>query len=313
LLNSIDVPVVITILWTGAAVLIITAVLSPDPLIKRYLGVKRERLHTVTLKNQGNVPSVYQLSVASPEPRLKFRFLLRNIPLAEVPLAVAYNESEQGPTKTKAVHGKPSNGAVAQATKSGKAAARKTGEAASFLSAIGNLLPGKAGKALKQQGAAVRDVQTKPSQTMRVQDQAERQVSAVQRGSSKLGVKASIPARASGGEQSMVTTSQRMASEISYIQIAQTSTVAPGESLVLSLKISSPKKRIPEGSYLYTITSQQVPLEKVDRDVAPVTSQGIVHFNAVGILRYALPVLMAGLVIAGSALTLAYILTLIWA
>jgi hypothetical protein len=317
-LTNLDIPTVIfTVLLTVAVLLSIVAVyIWLTALIKRFLGVKRESSHTLILKNQGNVPSVYQLTAASTDPRLSFRFHFRNIPLAEVPVAVPVIEHTNGSTASKAAAGKPKNAAAAanNVQKSGKAAARKSGEAANFLSALGNLLPGKIGKTLKSQGAAARDVQTKTSQTLRIQDQAERQVGAVQKGSSKLGVKAAAPALSTGGgQQQKVAAIQAPPAVVDYIQIAQTAPVGPGESLSLSLKIQSLKSRIPEGSFLYTISSQQVPLEKVDREIAPVTSQGTVHFDAVSGWRYALPVVMNVLVIAGCAFALAYALILIWA
>jgi hypothetical protein len=315
-LNILNIQVILAILWTVAAALAIAAVcILLFTLIKRFISVKRECVHTILLKNQGNVTSVYQLSVESPEPKLHFKFLFRNIPLAEVLLAVPVNEHQPEQTASKATGGNHKNGAavVNKAQKSGKAVARKSGEAASFLAALGNLLPGQAGKALKKQGAAVRDVQTKTSQTMRVQDQAERQVSAVQRGSSRLGVKTSIPSQGAGGPHSKRIINQADVPLMSYIQVAQTAPVEPGQSIPLSLKISSPGKRISEGSFLYTLTSQQVPLEKLERDAAPITSRGTVHFGAVSVWRYALPVFLYIFVIAGCSLALAFVLTLIWA
>jgi hypothetical protein len=316
-LTNLDIPAVFfpVLLTAAVLLLIVAAYIWLTALIKRFLGVKRESSHTIILKNQGNVPSVYQLTAASSDPRLSFRFHFRNIPLAEVPVAVPVIEHANGSSTSKVAVGKPQNAAAAanKVQTSGKAAARKSGEAANLLSALGNLLPGKLGKTLKSQGASARDLQTKTSQTLRIQDQAERQVNAVQKGGSKLGVKPAAPALSTGGQQQKVVASQAPPSKVDYIQIAQTAPVGPGESLSLSLKIQSQKSRLPEGSYLYTISSQQVPLEKVDREIAPVTSQGTVHFSAVSKWRYALPVVMNVLVIAGCAFALAYALLLIWA
>jgi hypothetical protein len=312
-LNIVEIPVItIAVLWTVAACLaaVISCILLFS-LVKRFVAVRRVCVHRVILNNQGNVNSVYQLSVESPEPRLNFRFLVPNMPLVEVPVARFDAGKPTASPKANKASPRPVRGAVGQAEKSSRAVAQKSGMVASFLSAVGTLLPGQAGKALKQQGAAARQVSTKTTQTLGAKNQAERQVNAVQQGVSRLGVK--TPAPAAHAQRAEAGTAEKVvAPALSYDLVAQTAPVSPGQSLPLALQISSPRKRIPEGSYLYIITSQQVPLEKIDRETSPLTQQGMVYFPGVSAWRYMLPVLLNVFFAGAVVLALAYVLTLIW-
>jgi hypothetical protein len=298
-------------LWTLAAILgtaIICLLLFS--LVHRFISVKRAADHRLFLKNLGNVPSVYQLSAESPDSRLKFRFLFQKIPLAEVLLEKSVEKSANAPSSAKrSLAGNTAGAAAQHAEQTGRAVAQKSGMVASFLSAIGSLLPGDAGKAFKQQGAAARQVATKTTQTMGAKNQADRQVKAVTQGASRLGVK---PVVNKIGQQSA---SQHPPVEItvSVFAVAQTAMVPPGQSLPLNLHISSPRKRIPGGSYLYTITSQQVPLEKVDVDIPPVTQQGTVYFPVVSMWRYFFSVFLYVVVTVAALAALVYLLALIWA
>ena len=88
---------------------------------------------------------------------------------------------------------------------------------------------------------------------------------------------------------------------------AQTKEVDPGESILLTLRIDSrKKKRIPEGSYLYTIHSQQISLEPASVQIPPISSRGTVHFKAVPTWRYWLPLIVCGLVVLAAILSLTY-------
>jgi hypothetical protein len=298
-------------LWSLAAVLGTAIIcLLMFSLVYRFVSVKRAADHRLFLKNLGNVPSVYQLSAESPDARLKFRFHYQKIPLAEVLLEKPVETRVKAPSSAKrTAAGQQGGSAVRQAEQSGRAVAQKSGMVASFLSAFGSLLPGQAGKAFKEQGAAARQISTTTTQTIGAKNQAERQVKAVTQGASRLGVR---PGVEKTGQQ---TTSQDIPVEtiMSVFSVAQTAMVSPGQSLQLNLHISSPRKRIPGGSYLYTITSQQVPLEKVDVAIAPVTQQGTVYFPVVNTWRYLFPVFLYIAVTVAALAALLYLLALIWA
>jgi hypothetical protein len=312
-LNIVELPVVfVAILLTAIAVAVSAAIcILLLSLVHRFVRVKRICTHNVILKNQGNVRSVYQLLAESPEPKLRFRFFSQKIPLAEIAVEAPVIQQPEAASNHKTVTARQASSAAGKVEKTSRAAAQKTGVAASFLSALGNLLPGSVGKSLKQQGAAARNIQTKTTQTMGAKDQAERQVNALQRGASKLGVKSQAPSTSGTGRKQSAGSS--FSSTPSSFQVAQTNPIGPGETIALTLQISSQRKRIPEGSYLYTITSQQVPLEKVDRETHPVNQPGMVYFAAVSAWRYALPIFLNILITVVVLSAFVYTLSLIWA
>ena len=88
---------------------------------------------------------------------------------------------------------------------------------------------------------------------------------------------------------------------------AQTKEVGPGESLSLTLRIESKAKRPLEGSYLYNINSQQVPMIPANVEIPQVSSSGTVHFKSVPLWRYWLPLMVCGLVVIVTLITLSII------
>ncbi|OQY36226.1 MAG: hypothetical protein B6243_03680 [Anaerolineaceae bacterium 4572_5.2] len=308
----------------------------------RLLLVKGDREHTITLTNRGNLQSFYQLQVEATEPLLSFKFFYDGIPLAGVPEPVL-QEVEEGeeaaapedehtpePPAAQPASGKSkasSPGAsVDKTAKKGQAAASKVGLVASFLGALGSLIPGGAGRKLSKQGAAARSVQTGTIKAAQAPKSMKRKTDAVKGSGSKLGMKTS-----SGGsttrngaaapeiQEGVVAPppAQKTTSKIEVIEhwlhnCVQTKDVDPGESILLTLRIGSQKKRYPKGSFVYVIHSQQVPLEEVDVEVPLVSTRGTVYFKPISWWRYWLPTLAVLAIVLATLLSFYYYLAVVW-
>ncbi len=295
----------------------------------RFLQVKVERDHKIKISNQGNVRSIYQLTVESPEPRLRFKLSSKGMPLIEIPEA-AIPEVYTAPTdpinhqsgsgKGSAI--KSSNLDTAKAAATGREIAGKAGVVASFLGTLGNLIPGSLGNQIRSKGASVRGVQTRTLQTTQEPIRTQQKVAALKKNSGRLTGGRSDKGdptnenRISAGDQQEAavtswqpeTSTTRNGQPSSNYRV-QTNEVGPGESLSLSLHIDSKKWRNPGGSYLYTIHSQQVSLAPTDIEIPPVTSRGTVHFKSVTAWRYWLPITICGLLVVMTFLSLFYYLT----
>jgi hypothetical protein len=190
------------------------------------------------------------------------------------------------------------------------------------LGGLGNLLPGSLGNKLKSQGAAIRGVQTKALRTTQAPISAQRKVDALKREGGRVTGGAKGGGSTIRGKQAPMGPQVRDAAVSKQHRRAQTSTehttgvyrvqtveVDPGESLSLNLHIGSKKRRYPGGSFLYTIQSQQKPLESVDVEIPPVSSRGTVHFKSIAAWRYWLPLIISGMVVVMTLLSLIYYLT----
>jgi hypothetical protein len=329
------------ILLSGAVVLglVITCVISLI-IIRRLFRVTVKREHTLRLINEGNVRSVFRLSFESTRPDLTFQLFVNDIPLAVViqPAPVVRpveaqkvqsgTEQRQANQKQKSTSPQTTQGGgnpVQGINKSGKAVADKTGTAASILGTLGGLIPGSAGKALKEQAAAARNVQMKTNETMRMPEQTLQRVDSLNRSSSKMGLetpKFALPDShlpAPGSQQpvlnSVTPTTQPFQSPLSKTldrYTVQTPEIGPGETILLNLRIGSKQRRVPEGSFLYLIRSQQVPIERQFKEPAPYLKQGIVHFDPVQTWHYWMPGVISWLVALSVMVTMVYIMALIW-
>jgi len=297
----------------------------------RLLQVKGDRDHKIKLSNQGNATSIYQLSVESPEPQLSFKLSYKGMPLIEIPEMIyiepeqeAFEDAgevvEQVDVATKKTDKKQPAVDTAAAAKTSQKAAAKVGAFASLLGVLGNLIPGSLGTKLKTQGAAARGVQTDALKTMQAPMQAQRKVDALKREGGKFGggtkidqSEASHPRAGDDrqGSQVVQTPSRQPVSMLtgSYqptgVYRAQTKEVDPGESLVLSLKVGSKTRRYPQGSYRYTLLSQQMSREGTDIGIPPLKTSGTVHYKPVPAWRYWLPILGTSIVVL---LTLLFLL-----
>lgn len=286
----------------------------------RWLIVKRDREHTIKLTNQGNLPSFYRLQVETTEPLLRFKFFCDGIPLAAVPesvpqevekkevqIATLDHAPEKQPTAAKQAESKSKVGSpgasVDKATKKGQVAASKIGVVASFLGALGSLLPGSVGRKLSKQSSSARGAQTSTIKAVQAPKSMKRKTDAVKDTSGELSFSASTSRSAVGvhqaleAQQSVAPPLQAQESPSNEVvehyshHWAQTQDVAPGESILLNLLIGSQKKRYPQGSFVYVVHSQQIPLEEVKAEVPLVSKRGIVYFEPVKTWRYLLPFL----------------------
>lgn len=295
--------------------------------IYRLLQVKVARDHKIKLTNQGNVLSVFQLKVESPDPRLDFKLFYKDMPLIEIP-ETSIPEPTPGGYPVPAGSGKspPTAGSsldIAQTAGAGREIASKVGIIASFLGTIGNIIPGSLGNQLRSKGGAVRGVQTGTLKTTQAPLRTQQKFTALKMGGSRL-----TGAGTGGG-----STARGHQNTVDYVQTAgktpsgpepgktkpgqpgseywaQTKEVDPGESLSLTLRIDSRKRRYPEGSFLYILHSQQVSLEPANVQIPPVTSRGTVHFKPITAWRYWLPIIVCGLVVVLTFFSLSYYLRL---
>lgn len=257
--------------------------------------------------------------------------------------------SAQPVGQTGAKPGADAKKAVESAKKSGKAVASVSGQAASVLGIIGSFLPGELGKTLKAQGQAARGVQTKTNEAMQAPDANMRKIDALKKEGGKLSgkaapqapqmrlagssVKLTSAARAVEPTTSTVSTVstapvdarastppqqapvQAVDSPVAprYDYYAQTGEVAPGETLTLTLRILWKQLRTPEGSQVYILHSQQVPVEKVSRTpIPPVSKQGSVYFAPLEPWRYWLPSLIYGFISLSGFLAFVGLCIVIW-
>jgi len=307
-------------------------------IIHRILRVRQDRIHKIVLKNEGNIPSVYYLSVDAQESTLEFKFLANNIPLARVvqPQVLAA-PAEPQPTpipqqpKTDA---KPTKTGinVDNAAKGGRAVASKIGFVATFMGALGGLLPGSLGSSLRTKGAQARQVQSDTTQAVQAPVNAQRRAESLQQMSGGKGSKTtSIAApkgknqfqatsqadpQVGGSKESLPASHQQPANTrtptFSRNYSVQTTEIQPGGAQEITLTISSSKRRYPQGSFLYSLWSQQVPTELVSIEIPPLHKNGTVHFKPISRWRYWLSPLVAGFVLSATSLAVIYFMTLIW-
>jgi hypothetical protein len=302
----------------------------------RILQVKGERHHTIKLTNQGNLPSIYHLSAASTEPHLEFKFYHQDVPLIVIPepekKADAADAEQHSQPSIKAVEEPkkkpdappPKAGAnIGGAAETGKTFATKVGVVASFLGVLGSLLPGKMGHKLKGKSTVARDVQARTLKTTQAPTRIQRKTDSLKRESGRLGVKTPnsdvlhagdpeqiAPQAGSPSQQLQVAAAQIEPQKIFTPVSAQTQEVESGATILLTLRIGSKKMRYPEGSYFYTINSQQVPSVPIRITPPPVSKRGIVYFKSIAAWRYGLPFIVCGTIVVVTILSVVYYLTI---
>jgi hypothetical protein len=308
-------------------------------LLLRLIQVKNLREHTILIRNQGNVTSTYQIAVEAREPLLRFKLLMNGTPLVELPADIP-----PAPSKgEKTVLGKQKPGAKAapaqgsgagqQAERAGKAAAQTAGNAAGLFGALGSMIPGSAGSALKEQGANMRSVQTKTMDAVEAPEDAKRRAEAIQKSGQRLGLNTPSGARRETVDQAafaepdtgnghhsptsgfILNPDPRSLRAVSIPGLAycvQSPELAPGEGLALTLQISPHRRRFSEGSYPYMLISQQIPVEPLNREASPVSKQALVHLQPVETWRYILRYLASATVVTAALIAFGFIFTLIW-
>ena len=93
---------------------------------------------------------------------------------------------------------------------------------------------------------------------------------------------------------------------------SRTIQVDPGAGLDLKLRIGKKKRRYPEGSFNYTVFSEQLPVD--DRFDASVVKHesGVVSFPPIGSWRYFLPAFSVVFVSMLAVFAVVSILLLVW-
>jgi hypothetical protein len=329
LLNVEFLPILLKIGLTGVSVLVVCAVCWLVILgVLRLIRVKNQREHSIQITNQGNVPSTYHLSTASRENWLNFRIFSNGVPLVELPTQAPPVSARRQARSASRQPGFPNTQAVgAQAQnlmESGKAASSTAGTAASLLGTIGSILPGSAGKALKEQSAAVRNVQVKTSHAIHAPEEAKTKMSAIQKDSSRLGIKG--PGSGAAPRKDAQSVGMQPPAPAAFagsppVQAAipsrfgywvETSEVRPGESLRLTLQITPKSRNFKEGSYAYTLTSQQMAVQNVNKEAVPITRSAVVYLKPVAVWRYWLRLLISTACGALGLLALVFIVGSTW-
>ncbi len=314
--------------------------------LQRRVRIRRLRDHTIYIKNQGNLNSLFYLTAESAEPLLKFRFFQNGIPLSEVQenvetaavrveLPAAHPEPAQNPAmsapQSKSIPsriGSDSMEKFKSAGKAGEKLAAKSGAAASLLGVLGSLLPGDLGKSIKEQGNAVRGVQTKTKNIMDQPQAMQRKLDQVQKDGGKLGVKtpsAALPSLGQGkpalSEPDQVEANPQVqsakpekpaAETAKTIQYYSTAEVEPGEIIGLTLRIESKKRTKPEGSFLYTIKSRQVAADQIEKKNPFTVRQGMVNFDHTAIVKFYLADILCALFILAGLLAALFGISLVW-
>jgi hypothetical protein len=197
--------------------------------LQRLFRVTVQRVHTLYIKNLGNVASVYHLTAESLEPNLTFQFFQNDIPLTEVevalepqvvsmvvqsPMVAPENKknitTSPAPAQNLAAANNPqpkltvqSAGGVPGAGKAAEKVVAKSGALASLLGTVGGLLPGSLGKSLKEQSAMVRVAQSKTKDVAQKPQEMQRKLDQMQKDSGKLGMKTPNVALPQAGQAAM--------------------------------------------------------------------------------------------------------------
>ncbi len=313
--------------------------------IQRWLTVENKREHIVKLSNQGNFTSVFNLSVVSVEQIFSFKFLLNDIPLIAVPQTeisqslsddVNTTPSEQpvqkNTTEKKAeIKADKKTSAAGGLVKGGQAVAAKAGMLASFMSTLASLLPGNLGSNLRTQSETLRGAQSSAQTVAQAPVNAQRRAESLQQQGGKLsGAKpaatktgnppnvnvqqpeahSSAPTFVhSQSERQMLTAARKVTPGVYMVQ---TQPVEPGADLSLMLRIEALKRSRPDGTFAYTLSSQQLPVETLEGELPPVIKQGVLYFSHIHIWRYWLAPVVNLLVIATLLSTLIFIVRFIW-
>jgi hypothetical protein len=349
--SEIPFPLILRILATAAAALGVLAVclfaFSGLPVLLR---LRRSRRHAISLTNQGNVRSIYELVVESPQPALRFQLTQQGIPLAELapepePERYLPSEPEPGPASNgrQPAGGQKRSGsnekmahpgqALQKVSKPARAAAGISGALGGMLGMVGSLIPGQVGQQIRAQGAALRKVQMKTTQTLQKPETGLRKVDELKKQGSRLGstvgqtdsskaraevvqaqprqqVQAQTPAP---GKSTGAPARRILAAAPGYFG-GQSAEVEPGETVQLDLNIKWKKLRLPESSLQYTVRSRQVPVGVPAREVPqPVVRQGTVFFGAAQAWRYWLFYLLSGFCVIAAVVGFASLYILIWA
>ena len=291
---------ILKILFTGLSFVLLFVSLSALMVrTQKFLAVKNTREHHIKLSNHGNFTGTFILSVKWVEQRISFKFFMNDIPLVAISGPEYFPPSIPNPAPVGTVSQPKAgtNSAMNTALKSGKSVAAKAGWMASLLGTLGALLPGSLGSSLRTQSEVLRETQSMVITTTQSPVNAQRRLDALQQQSGKISggnqtagktengsAYRSDPAEASS--HSGGTRSGLAEDPIPGLQIVQTKPVEPGEDISVILRIEPVKRHHPEGTFAYTVTSQQFPVEPLEVDPPIVTKTGVLHLPHVEVWRY---------------------------
>ena len=255
---------------------------------QKYLTVGNKRDHLIKLANQGNFTSIFILSVQSAEQRICFKFLMNDIPLAEAAAPEIFQPvppSGSSPAQARA----GSNSVMSTAMKGGKSVAASAGWMASFMGTLSALLPGRLGSSLRTQSEVLRETQSTVISTTQSPINAQRRVNSLQQQTGKMsgtghGTNRFDPVHGPSHSRDLRTGS--VENPVQGGHVVQTKPLEPGENISLVLRIEPVKRHHPEGTFSYTLTSRQFPVDPMEVDPPGITRHGLLHFPHVEVWRY---------------------------
>ncbi len=170
-----------------------------------FLRVRIRKKYQIALTNDGNVSSVYQVSLTPQTDVLNYKLSSKDGGLVEVveeetieadPQRLPEEDKKVEEKKPQALQKRdtpPFSERVKGASDTATKVANTSGAVASLLGMVGTLLPGSLGRNIKAQAAKARSVQTKTRTTLRAPQEANKKVDLLKSESAKLGVKQTEP------------------------------------------------------------------------------------------------------------------------
>jgi hypothetical protein len=276
--------------WIVAVVIIVAAVAMF--VIARWQKKGLQKNLRLEIRNQGNVPSHYELEAEDPDGVLAFEFRSAGVRLSEgagsVPETrqVVRSVQKDQPPPPSASAGEPPS--TAQIQQKAKQAMGLSKTLADLLGSIGMILPRSIGSPLLQASTQLRRGQSRVEQAERLPRRVSGQAKRV-----KV-VPRSTPGTASTSAQTGTTSGAAAAQHATASdtqapgqQWVQTPVVRPGESLKLDLLVKPIKAR---SDQLYSLSIRSRSLEQ--EDAAVITEEWAGQIKGVGGMRRFHPYLL---------------------
>ena len=295
--------IIVTVLAISLGCVILTLI---GLTLSKFLRVRNKRQHTLRLINQGNVPVVYQLQIETAVPGLGFvlrqgKHKLEEMAVTAVELPV-HPEAAQVEPSGQVEDLRPVDDAP-NPVRPGRALGGFKRSISTGLGYLGRLLPGDAGRILREQQAALNRVQSVAGRGVQIQSSARRRLARLSKGSRK-----------DNGKKA-VGSSPRPAPPpglMRPVYSAKTPLVHPGEVLELNLHISSKAHRALIRRFTYVIRSFTLPPVESKPVPAALSKSGEVVFPQLSAWRYQLPVWISILVASLSLTLVVVFLAWLW-
>jgi hypothetical protein len=290
---------IIFILFVIAIVLVTVVVMLA---ISRTQEKNMRKSLALTLANQGNARSRYELWADDPAHVLQFDFLLNGVALSHGTAAppqpggqnLLTSPAIQTPTRTNGSSGS-SGSSVSQAASKASGAAQSANGFANFigeiLDTLGNILPGSAGQSFLNMSENIRRSQASVQRVQRVEQRAEGVGEQFQGYATK--VQGTTASTRSLTVSSTASSSPAASGAMNYQPVTPshplTPYVEPGSQVELGLRVL-PLMRLKEDRVAFTISSRSLE----DPDAKPDTQSGTVNFPGMTGIRYYLPYIIVG-------------------